>query len=78
MKRGTWFIISGCAIFFILLASYFIEIKTQEVYNYAVNVQVGTPLLGILIFHNAIVLAVYITIALILIFTGVFLNSRKI
>ena len=77
MKRGGWLIVGGCTILFILFASYFIQIQTLESYNYAVDVQVGTPLLGILIFHSSLVLAVYIALALVLIFTGIINNRKK-
>lgn len=77
MKRGNWFIITGGIILLIMLVSYFIPINTIEEYNYAVKVEVTTPLLGLLIFHNSLILALYIAISVALILAGVFLNSKK-
>ena len=77
MKKSAWSILAGITILFILALSYFIEIQTVESYNYAVNLELSTPLLGIIIFHSPLVLAFYIILAIILIFAGVFPNGRK-
>lgn len=62
----------GIAILIIIVVSYFITIEIDSGFNYTTN----SKLLGILIFHNPFVLALYILIGIILIFYG--FRRRKV
>ncbi len=60
------YLTSGVFILLVLAVSYFINVNAEEGGNYVIQ----TPLLGILIFHNPFILAVYILISLSLIVKG--------
>jgi hypothetical protein len=58
---------TGLFIPFVLFLSYFIRYNSEYGNNYVVE----DSLFGVLIFHNAYILALYLTISIILIITGV-------
>ena len=57
----------GITVIVLLIISYFIKVKIGSGFNYIAY----TPLLGILIIHNPFILALYILIAVFLIFYGI-------
>jgi len=60
------YLISGIFIFITLIMSYFIKINVDSGGNYTTS----DTLLGILIFHNPFILALYVLIAIVLIIKG--------
>ncbi len=58
---------TGIGIFIFLVFSYFIKILVESGSNY----EDRDTLLGIIIFHNSIILSIYIIIPLVLIFLGI-------
>ncbi len=63
MKKGLS-LIMGILIILFLIIAYFIKFTVEEGANYSVQ----SSLLGIVIFHNPFILAIYILIAIVLIF----------
>lgn len=66
MKKTKWHFWAGISIIFILATSYFIPLEAESGSNFVSY----TKLLGILIFYNPFILAIYLLIALILIRKG--------
>lgn len=62
--KKVGFFISGLVILTILIASYFIKIEIDSGQNYILQ----TPFLGVIIFHNPFILALYILITIIIFF----------
>ena len=60
------YLISGVFIVLTLIVSYFIKINVDSGGNYTINERA----LGILIFHNPFILALYILVAIVLIAKG--------
>ncbi len=56
----------GLGILIILTIAYFIPVTVEDGANY----ETVTPLLGLIIFYNARILAIYIIIALLFMFLG--------
>ena len=61
------YLTSGVFILLVLAVSYFINVNAEEGGNYVIQ----TPLLGILIFHNPLILTLYIIIVVYLIIRGI-------
>lgn len=70
MKKGVYFslFLIGIAILVVLIASYFIPVTLTAYESGGVLALYKYPLLGLLIFHSPYILALYILIALALIF----------
>ena len=72
MKKPDWKFYTGIGILILLAITYLIRIPKDSGTNFVTY----TKLLSILIFYNPYILAIYIIIALILIFLG--LSKKKI
>lgn len=72
MKFNQNFFI-GISILLILIISYFVKIETDEGINFIVQ----DTLLGILIFHNPFILALYILGIIVLIVSGLEKNKKN-
>ena len=57
---------TGLVIILLLIIFYFVEVDVDSGTNYVVQ----TPLLGVIIFHNAFILGLYILISVSLIISG--------
>ena len=71
MIKNRKLIFSGLGIFLVLAITYFIKLNVDDGQNY-ITVE---RILGIIIFHNPFVLAIYILVAIILIVKG-FIKNR--
>ena len=63
-RRGVFW--TGVVIFIILLSGYFIKVELESGYNYSTQ----DSILGVLIFHNPFILAIYVLILVVLIVKG--------
>ena len=73
MKKEKIYFYFGIAVLILLGIFYFIDINLENGQNYSTR----TRLLGILIFYNPFILALYILIALILIAKGFKERNKK-
>jgi hypothetical protein len=72
IAKPGFFWVGICAAVFLIL-SYFVTFNVDSSANYVVQ----DRLLGIVVFHNAFILCVYVVIAAILIAAGVKFNNHK-
>lgn len=63
-KKGYFFI--GCLMLIFLISSYFVNVPIEDGANY----NTIDTLLGIIIFHNPFILALYVLIGVVLIVKG--------
>ena len=64
--HSLWKFWIGIALLIVMAVTYFIPVSVDSGFNYLVQ----TPLLGVLIFHNAFILGLYILVCVTLIIWG--------